>query len=120
MNPIKIRNCKSGPEAEIQEAILKYLRHREWYCKETHGNMFQSGFPDLYCTHRLYGIRWIEVKNPLAYSFTNAQMSDFPMLSANGTGVWILTAATESEYLKLWGPQNWYMYLLLLNQRGCK
>lgn len=78
----------------------------------THGNMYQSGFPDLYATHSEYGPRWIEVKNPSAYSFTRAQMEHFPKLVANGTRIWILSAATEEEYAKLFKECNWYHYLM--------
>lgn len=118
MNPPKIIDRKNGPEAQIQQELIKFLRYREWYVMETHGNMYQKGFPDLYTTHRKYGIRWVEVKQPTGYSFTQAQMETFPLLSANGTGIWILSAATEMEYQKLWAPPNWHIYLMMLNQRS--
>lgn len=86
---------------------------RDWLVKSTHGNEFQHGLPDLYCAHLRFGTRWIEVKNPLAYSFTAAQLEFFPQLNAVGVGVWILTAATESEYEKLFKPGNWYHYLMV-------
>jgi len=78
-----------------------------------HGSLFQSGLPDLYATHSRYGPRWIEVKQPIDFSFTGAQLDRFPKLSANGTKIWILTAATESEYKKLFLPANWAFYLYL-------
>jgi hypothetical protein len=107
----RIRNCKEGPEAKIQEAIIDFLMVRGWFVKSTHGNMYQHGFPDLFCCHSRYGIRWIEVKNPDNYCFTAAQLEDFPKFTANGAGVWILTAATQCEYEKLWKPPNWWAYL---------
>lgn len=107
---------KTGPEAVIQNQLIAFLTLRQWYVKETHGNMFQAGFPDLYATHYKHGIRWIEVKNPLKYSFTPAQLEDFPKLSANGTRIWILTAATESEYAKLFKEANWHTFLM--NMKG--
>lgn len=88
--------------------------------KETHGNMFQKGFPDLYATHVKYRQRWIEIKQPVGYSFTAAQLEDFPLLEANGSPIWIMTAATETEYLKLWKPSNWSFYLMAMNIRGCR
>lgn len=103
---------RTGPEAKIQAAIIQFLRGRDWFVKETHGNKFQSGFPDLWACHRRFGHRWIEVKNGDGnYSFTNAQLEDFPRFSANGSGVWILKAATLSEYNKLFMPPNWLVYL---------
>ena len=76
--------------------------------------MYQSGFPDLYAYNRRYGARWIEVKNPIAYSFTPAQIDTFPDFAAHGIGVWILTAANEFEYKKLFGPPNWHTFLSIM------
>lgn len=106
-----IVNTTRGPERVIQDALILFLRERGWVVKETHGNMYQSGLPDLYIAHKSYGSRWVEVKNPLAYSFTPAQMEFFPQLASVGIGVWILTAAEEYEYRKLFKPCNWYSFL---------
>ncbi len=86
------------------------MEGRGWFVKETHGNLYQSGLPDLYCVHPVHKQRWVEVKNPEQYSFTNAQLRDFPVIS-KCVGVWIMVAATEEEYLKLWKPPNWHKYL---------
>lgn len=112
MKPLKIKP-REGPEAKIQDEIVKLLRYKGWYVKITHGNMFQSGFPDLFCCHSRYGQRWIEVKLPdmKGSHFTPAQLEDFPKICANGSGVWVLTAATEYEYEKLFQPPNWYQYI---------
>ena len=109
MEPPRIYE-KKGPEAVIQEAIIQFLQARQWFVKSTHGNLYQSGFPDLFATHSQYRTRWIEVKCPTGYCFTPAQLRDFPKFCANGSGVWVLTAATEEEYKKLWQPCNWWMY----------
>lgn len=77
---------------------------------ETHGNLYQKGFPDLYCVHEIHKQRWIEVKQPVKYSFTVAQRENFPIIS-KVAGIWILTAATEYEYEKLFQVPNWYQYL---------
>lgn len=114
----KIINQKRGPEAIIQEQIIHFLRAREWLVKVTIGNAYQNGFPDLFAAHRSYGQRWIEVKQPVHYSFTAAQLLEFPMFCAHGSGIWILCAATQEEYLKLWKPPNWTAYLFMLNQRS--
>jgi hypothetical protein len=105
---------KVGPEEKIVQDLLNYLKVRDWFVKRTHGNMFQSGFPDLYAAKRNYGSRWIEVKCPHKYCFTNAQLEDFPKLSGCGVGIWILTAANEHEYNKLFQPPNWYQYLSIM------
>lgn len=109
MEPKKIG--KQHPEAKIQAAIINFLRQREWFVKPTHGNLYQSGFPDLYCAHHRYGQRWVEVKNLTNYCFTAAQLREFPRFSASGAGIWILTEATEREYQKLFGPENWFTFI---------
>lgn len=105
---------KGRPEGIIQDAILAMLRMKGWFVKPTHGNIYQHGFPDLYATHSKYGPRWIEVKNPKSYKFTPAQMEDFQKFSANGTGIWVLVAATEDEYKKLFKRPNWFVYLSIM------
>lgn len=117
MKPLKVRKNK-GPEAEIQEAIVAMLRVKQWHVMETHGNMYQSGFPDVFACHTMYGQRWIEVKNPKSYSFTPAQIIEFPKICANGSGVWILVAATEFEYAKLFKGYNWWEYLSIHKHGG--
>jgi hypothetical protein len=110
VQPSKIKP-REGPEGKIQEAVIELLRKKDWFVKPTHGNLYSAGFPDLYCCHFKYRQRWVEIKNPLAYCFTGAQMRDFPRFSASGCGVWILVAATESEYAKLFLPENWHCFI---------
>jgi hypothetical protein len=105
---------RKRPEDKIQHEIICMLRNYGWFVKETHGNMYQSGFPDLYASHPTYGSRWIEVKLPgmKGSKFTPAQLRDFPLFCAHGAGVWVLTGATTDEYKKLFTRYNWSMYLL--------
>jgi len=122
MRKLEIHSVR-GPEAKIQAAIIKFLEDRKWMVKSTHGNLYSSGWPDLYaCRRRFYYgdkshpasealVRWIEVKNPLNYRFTAAQLKDFPRFNAEGIGIWIMTEATEAEYQKLFRAPNWYTYL---------
>lgn len=96
-----------SPERKIQDNIILMLTRLKWVVKETHGNMYQAGFPDLYATHAKFGPRWIEVKNEPSYSFTPAQKITFPMFSANGSPIWIMFDATHAEYMLLFKPENW-------------
>lgn len=117
MQPPKIKSPQ-GPEAKIQQEIINFLKIRDWYVKNMHGNQFQFGVPDLYCAHRKYGARWVEVKDPKRKSgvFTAAQLAEFPKITAAGVGIWVLTAATEEQYnLMVRGAPNWYLYLDNLN-----
>lgn len=102
---------KNDPERQIQDAIEAKLRKLGWVVKSTHGNMFQSGLPDIYAAHRLYGARWCEVKNPLSYKFTNAQREFFYQLTSVGVGVWVLISDADEEIAKLFKPANWHLYL---------
>ena len=105
----KIRS-KHGPEYGIQNQIRKYLIDRGWHVERIIGNAFQSGLPDLYAAHPKWGQRWIEVKNEGRYEITKAQRLKFPILAQYGVGVWILVAATEKEYDKLFAEPNWEDY----------
>lgn len=111
-----LRNFKHGPEAIIQNELCLFLRARSWFVMETHGNMFQSGFPDLFITHLKYRSRWVECKCPTGSRLEQSQLETFPHLCANGSGVWILTGSTMAEYDKLFQPCNWWHFLM--NQKG--
>ena len=110
IDPLKL-NPRRGPEAVIQDAIIRKLKALDWYVKSTHGNMYQSGFPDLYICHRMYGSKWVEVKNKEKYVFTPAQLENFPLMSAHGAGIWILTSDSDEEINKLYKLPNWVYYL---------
>lgn len=117
---------KKGPEAKIQNSILDRLttackctdppncstHHlQNWFCIETYGTMYQSGFPDIYCCHKKFGARWIECKNPKGYRFTPAQLDVFPQISAHGVPLHILVDSHEQELNKIFGPSNWFHFL---------
>lgn len=106
---------RGKPELKIQDRIISMLMSKGWYCKNMHGNMYQSGFPDIFACHSKHGIRLIEVKLPdmKGSKFTPAQMIDFPKMRANGARIWVLTAASESEYAKLFKPDNIREFLLM-------
>ena len=109
------KSKRRHPEKDIQDAIINFLTLRGWWCKNMHGNMYQSGFPDIFACHSKYGIRLIEVKLPdmKGSKFTPAQLVDFPKMRANGARIWVLTAAKESEYAKLFKPDNIREFLLM-------
>lgn len=98
---------KSSPEAAIQGRIIDFLRKRGWFVKETHGNAFQTGFPDLYLYHKDYGHKWVDVKNPSRYVYTKAQCQQWPGMDAAGVGIWIMFEANEENYANLFKAPNW-------------
>jgi len=101
-----IRNTH-GPEWYIQNDLRTFLQCREWRVERMIGNALQTGIPDLYAFHRRHGERWIDVKTPGRYSFTNAQKIKWPIWADFNRGIWILTAANQIEYDKLFQPPNW-------------
>lgn len=106
---------KDTPEARLQRAGMDKLTLQGWFCKSTHGSLFQAGFPDVYATHSKYGCRWIEFKILEHYRFTSAQLENFPKFSANGTGIWICTSISQLPGL-LFKPANWHLYLEVMKQ----
>ena len=111
MDPIKLKNHREGPEARIQRDLIEFLKVRNWYVKVLHGSIYQSGMPDLYIIQRRYGRRFIEVKNAKSFKFTAAQWIDFPRMVSEGEQIWVLTAATEAEYQKLFQKPNLWVYM---------
>jgi len=101
---------KHGPEWKIQQDLIKFLRARGWLVEVTQGNMFQKGFPDLFISHPKYGQRWIDVKNPVSYTFTKDQRRKWPVWAEYGVGIWILVGANDDEYDKLFTSPNWKDY----------
>ncbi len=93
-------------EYKIQLALIYFLKTRGWLVERMIGNAFQQGIPDLYCHHPKWGYRWIDVKRPGKYSFTRAQKRKWPEWARKGVGIWILTAATQEEYDKLFKHPN--------------
>jgi hypothetical protein len=107
------------PETKLQIEVTNFLKIRDWGVKWTHGNLFQAGFPDLYIYHLRLGTRWVEIKlSDRPVSFTPAQLETFPEFSAKGVGIWVIRAATEEEYMKLFKPANWHTYLQIMSSHS--
>jgi hypothetical protein len=106
----RIRRAKHGPEWFIQRDLVRYMREREWLVERMVGNAFQKGIPDLYCFRKDAGHRWIDIKAPGKYSFTDEQKKKWPLWDAAGIGIWILTAADQEQYDLLFAPPNWKQF----------
>ena len=102
-----IRKKKHGPEWHIQNAIREYLTCREWRVERFIGNALQFGIPDLYAFHRRHGERWIDVKTPGRYDFTQQQKIKWPIWADFNRGIWIMTAADQENYDLLFDLPNW-------------
>lgn len=113
MERMSIPLKRSGPERLIQDALVAFLKARDWAVTETHGSVYQMGLPDLYCMHAHYGERWVEVKNPVKFAFTAAQKQWFPLYASKGARIYVMTAASEEQYKWLThGKPNWHQYML--------
>ena len=106
----KLIRKKHGPEHFIQKDVIDYLKARGWVVENMHGNAFQRGIPDLYVHHPDWGARWIDCKQPKNYTFTKAQRIKWPFWDSQKIGIWILTAANQAQYDKLFGLPNWQDY----------
>ncbi len=106
----RIKRPKHGPEWYIQRDLMAYMKARGWHVERMTGNMYQKGIPDLYCYHKQWGERWIDVKNDGKYSFTDDQKKKWPVWDNAGIGIWILIGATQEEYDKLFALPNWRAY----------
>lgn len=115
-----LRDYGKGPEAKIQDKLIDFLTVRNWYVKVLHGNAFQQGLPDLFICKREYGYRFVECKQPEKYMFTAAQGVTFPAMTNSGVGIWVMTAANESEYQKLFYKPNWWSYFTATKIRNPK
>jgi hypothetical protein len=52
--------------------------------------------------------------------FTAAQAATFPKLTEAGVGIWVLNAAAEHEYIKLFHRPNWWVYFTATKIRNPK
>jgi len=105
-----IKRNNSRPEDFIKADLVEFLTARGWHVEATHGNVYQTGFPDLYCMHTQWDDRWIDCKVAGRYKFTRAQIIKWPLWELHKGRIWILTAATDEEYAKLFKPPNFRDY----------
>lgn len=81
------------------------MERKGWLTDKTHGNKFQSGWPDLYCHHPLHGGAWIEMKATKRKKLTRSQRGLFARWSKYGVRIWVLTG--PEDYDLLFDEPNW-------------
>jgi hypothetical protein len=111
MEPMKKRNPL---EKEKENELRAFMKKLGWHTEKTHGNLFQHGWPDLYCLHpTLAGgspmQRWVEVKRGGQGRLESSQVHKFSLWKKFGLGVWVLTG--PEDYGKLFLPPNWWEFL---------
>lgn len=103
--------AREQPETKIRDAIRAMLQGRGFLVEIMHGNLYQSGIPDLYVHHPEHGARWIDAKVEGRYSFTKAQKRKWPEWHFRyKIGIWILTGASQEQYDRLFRAPNWRDY----------
>ena len=107
---------KHGPEYKIQQDIIKYLEDRGWLTRVVSGGLYNVGLPDIIACHKIYGIKFIEVKTPVKnVTFTKAQWHWYPKYNQNGAPVYVLTGADHENYMRLFDPSNLWLFMGGLN-----
>lgn len=96
-------------ETKASNTLRKFMEARGWYLVKLHGNVYQSGMPDLYCGHILHGYRWIEMKAP-GGKLRPSQMTRFAELREVGIEVYVLES--YHHYDRLFKDRgNWLHYV---------
>ena len=123
--PVKKPRFRSAPEAKIEGEIISFLELRGWMIEKMHGNAYQKGIPDLYCFNPDLNLpeglhRWIDVKVKGRYQYTKDQCQKWPKWERRRLGVWIMVAATEEEYRKLFDSPNFRLYWKPAYDKYCR
>ena len=87
--------------------LVKYLEIRGWLTQRMSADAFLKGFPDLFCADNKWGTRWVEVRRPENHTLNKAQRRRWALWDELRIGIWVLTAATQEEFNKLYKPPNW-------------
>ena len=109
---------RGRPEATLQKKIIAMLQDRGWFVRQTHGNAYQKGFPDLFAYNEDFmkapfgPLRWIDTKVEGKHRYTKAQCIEWPEWEEGNVGIWILMGATEEWYGKLFQHPNFREYWL--------
>lgn len=119
MQPFITKANDNGPEKKIQDDIIDRLKKTDWWVKRLIGNALQFGVPDLVAARAEYGTKWIEVKYWDRFSFTKAQLIEFPKMIAAGMPIYILFGASDGEMNRLFKPSNCFEVMHLW-QNGLK
>lgn len=111
MDPLRKREPL---EEQIVSKLRPFMHERGWLTEKTVGSLYSSGWPDLYCWHRTWKQRWVEVKRP-GGRLEPTQIKRFKRWERTGLGVWILTGI--DDYQLLFKDPNWWHWLLKEGRR---
>lgn len=92
------------------DRLRQYMHSQGWFTVKIPGGRFLSGFPDIFATHPLHGIKLIETKVPTRGKLSDSQKAMFNKLSRHGAKIYILH--DEKNYDKLFNEPNWKLFAL--------
>ena len=104
----RVKGGRGKPEKEGALRLRKEMERHGWHVHRLNvstGNYSTPGFPDFYCTHLRFGVRWIETKIE-GGRLESSQVERFKQFAEHNIGVWILT--DERDYQKLFEQPNWW------------
>lgn len=94
---------------KVSGPLRKMLESRGWLTIKMHGNKYQSGIPDLYCTHPEHGHKWIETKLASG-SLTRSQRAMFKKLTDHGDSVYVIFDP-NTVFEVIFNKPNWWKWL---------
>lgn len=102
------------PEDKLYHEVRKHLEAHGWLVIKTHGNQFQSGLPDLYIAHPMYGTRWVELKTPEG-TLTKDQVIVFRKMFEVNVEIYIVWSVASIgdpyKHTGIFGKGNWTHFL---------
>jgi hypothetical protein len=82
---------------------------RGWMMRKVHGSTYMKGWPDYWCYHPDFGMRWVEMKRPNHGRLKNTQIKFFGELNKFGCPVTI--ALGVEDYLMIVKKENnWWKW----------
>jgi len=71
-------DSKSTAVSAAPPELVSFLHDRHWHVERMSADAFQNGIPDLFCYHKKWGIRWVEIKRPVNYAFCATATTAIP------------------------------------------
>lgn len=101
------KELRKKPEYDGARRLRNLMENLGWLTKKSHGNAYQSGWPDLFCSHPQFGQRWIETK---AHNgrLSEIQIKEFIEWTKFGVKIWVLR--DEKDYGWLFQNPNWWQW----------
>lgn len=99
---------RGHPELDGSKRLRAVMKKAGWWTGKTHGNQFQRDWPDLFCCHKSFGIRWIETKSTTG-KLSVGQGNLAAEWARFGVGVWVLR--DERDYEWLFREPNWWRFV---------